>query len=255
MRTRYLDIDDRTEDLAELMRDEPATAGEFLHKYELSWIYHENALEGVVYTAQELELALANQPLADANVLAAHQEIRNDKAAIEIIRAEARSKKPKVNVTLVKRIFEALGAGIEDRGVAEYRKDIPLHRSYFHEIAHPAKIQQQLAKLVDSCDSAEFRSNHPLQQASKIHHGFMQVYPFAEDSGKVARLLANLVLLHHEYLPCLIHAVDRQRYYESLRVPESVLRDLMMDAKDNALANAEKFFELALAAKAKKVAR
>ena len=82
MRTRYLDIDDRTEDLAELMREQPDTAEEFLRKYELSWIYHENALEGVVYTAQELELALANPPLADATVLTAHQEIRNDKAAI-----------------------------------------------------------------------------------------------------------------------------------------------------------------------------
>ncbi len=255
MRTRYLDIDDRTEDLAELMRDEPAIAEDFLKKYELSWIHHENALEGVVYSAQEMELALAHQPLADANVVAVHQEIRNDKAAIDLVRAEAQGKKVRINVTLVKRLYETLGMGIEGRSVAEYRRDIPLHRAYFHEIAPPAKIPALMAKLMDSCDSAEFRGHHPVQQASKLQHGFMQIYPFTENSGKVARLLGNLVLLHHKYLPCLIHAIDRQRYYESLRVPESTLRDLMMEAMDNALANAEKFFELALALRAKKVAR
>ena len=69
MRTRYLDIDDRTEDLRQRMKDEPDVGEDFALKYELSWIYHENALEGVVYSGQELQMALANQPLADATVI------------------------------------------------------------------------------------------------------------------------------------------------------------------------------------------
>jgi Fic family protein len=255
MRNRYIDIDDRTQDLNERMRDEPSIASDFVRKYELSWIYHENALEGVIYTGQELELALANQPLADATVLGAFQEIRNHKAAVEIIRADARAKRPRVSVTLVKKLYEALGTGLAGRSVAEFRKEIPLHRAYFHEIAPPAKIPFLLGKLLDACDSADFRQSHPLQQASKIHHGFMQVYPFTENSGKVARLLANLMLLHKGYLPCIIHSIDRQRYYESLRVPEPALRELMMEAMENALANAEKLLDRAVARRAKRGAR
>ena len=60
MRTRYVDIDDRMEDLADRMRGAPELGEDFLQKYELSWLYHENALEGVVYTPQELATALAN---------------------------------------------------------------------------------------------------------------------------------------------------------------------------------------------------
>src|SRR5436190_20991252 len=105
MRTRYLDIDDRTEDLAQRMREAAAIADDFLRKYELSWIYHENALEGVVYSGQELELALANQPVADATVVDAFHEIRNHKTAIDLIRAESKSKKPKVNLTLIKKVY------------------------------------------------------------------------------------------------------------------------------------------------------
>ncbi len=243
MKTRFVDIDDRMDDVADRMRAEPALAEEFLQRYELSWLYHENALEGVVYSGQELATALQNMPLADASFVNALQEIRNHKIAIDLVREEAKAKKLRVNLTLVRKLYETLGAGMEGRSVAEFRKDMPLHRAYFHEIAQPAKIPALLQKVLDACDSADFRNAHAIHRASRLHHGFMQVFPYTENSGRVARLLANLVLLQGGYrLPCIIHATDRQRYYESLRVPEQTLRDLTIEALDNALNQAEKFF-------------
>ncbi len=255
MRSRYVDVDDRTEDLRERMRSEPDISADFLRKYELSWLYHENALEGVVYSGQELEVALANQPVADATFVTALREIRNHKVAIDLVREEAKAKKLRLNLTLVKRIYETLGAGIEGRSAAEYRKDMPLHRAYFHEIAQPAKIPALLQKVLDWTESADFRNAHPVAAASKLQHGFMQVFPFTENSGRVARLLANLVLIQAGYLPCIIHATDRQRYYESLRLPETALRDLTLDAISNSLAQGEKYLDTAIAEREKKAAR
>ncbi len=251
MRSRYVDIDDRNEDLAERIRAEPDIGAEFRSKYELSWLYHENALEGVVYTSQELEIALENQPVADATFVTALQEIRNHKVAMDLVRDEAKAKKLRLNLTLVKKLYETLGYGIEGRSPPEYRKDMPLHRAYFHDIAQPPKIPALLQKVLDYCDSADFKGSHAIQQSSRLHHGFMQVFPYTENSGRVARLLANLVLMQQGYLPCIIHATDRQRYYESLRLPEAVLRDLMMDAIENALGQGEKFFEAAIAQRRK----
>jgi len=254
MRTRYLDLDDRSQDFAERVRDEPDIAQDFMKRYELSWIYHENALEGLIYTVQELVTALEPQPVSDANIIQAFQAVRNDKVVIDIVRAEARAKKPKVNLTLVKRLHETLRAGLPSRGPSDYRKDMPLHRSYYHEIAQPPKIAGMLQKLAESTETADFRQSHPVQRAARLQHGFMQVYPYTEGSGKIARLLSNLILLHEGYLPCIIHSVDRQRYYDSFRLPETALRDLMLEAIDNALANAEKAFAAALAARAKRAA-
>jgi Fic family protein len=243
MRTRFVDIDDRMDDLADRMRGDQDLTDEFLRRYELSWLYHENALEGVVYTSQELATALENAALADAAFVNAFQEIRNHKVAIDLVRDEAKAKKLRINVTLVKKLNDTLAAGIEGRDLLELRKDMPLHRAYFHEIAQPAKIAALLQKVLDACDSADFRNAHPIQRAAKLHHGFMQVFPYTENSGRIARLLANLVLLQSGYrVPCIIHATDRQRYYESLRLPEAALRDLTMEALDNALEQAEKFF-------------
>jgi Fic family protein len=247
MRSRYVDIDDRLEDLEDRWRAEPAIAAEFLTKYEMSWLYHENALEGVVYTNQELELALAHQPLAEASFVQTLQEIQNHKVAIDCIREESKAKKLKIGIATAKKLYELLGAHIDSRSVADYRKDMPLHRAYFHDIAQPVKIEPALKHLFEVFDSADFKTYHPIQQAAKLHHGFMAVYPFTENSGRIARLLANLVLLNEGYLPCIIHATDRQRYYESLKANDSVLRDLTIDSYDNALSQAEKFFDFAVA--------
>jgi Fic family protein len=253
MRTRYVDIDDRMEDLAERMRSEAELAQDFLQRYELSWLHHENALEGIVYSSLELTTALAQPTLADATVVTALLELRNHKTALDLVHEEAKAKKLKLSVGLSKRLYETLVQGLEGR-TTEYRADMPLHRAYFHDIAQPAKIQPLLAKLFDACDTADFRNSHPLQQATRVHHGFMQVFPYTDNSGRVARLLANLILIHAGYrLPVIIHATDRQRYYDSLRMPEVTLRDLTVEALDNALEQAEKFF--AAAPRSRKAAR
>ena len=249
MRTRFVDIDDRMDDLADRMRADPDLGEDFLTRYELSWLYHENALEGVVYTGQELATALQNAPLADATFVGALHEIRNHKIAIDVVREEAKAKKLRVNLTLVRKLYETLGAGIEGRSEAEFRKDMPLHRAYFHEIAQPAKIPALLQKALDYTESSEFRSVHVVQAATRFHHGFMQAFPYTENSGRIARLLVNLLLIHEGYpLLCIVHSTDRQRYYDSLRFPEAALRDLTLEALDNALTQAEKYFAQAGAA-------
>ena len=247
MRTRYVDFDDRHEDLAERMRSAPRIAEDFLRKWEVSWLFHENALEGVVYTSQELELGLEDQPVADVTFVGALRDIRNHRAALEFCRAEARNKKLKLNLTTLKKLYELLTAGIEGRSAAEWRKDMPLHRSYFHEIAQPARILPGLQKLFEATETAEFRNAHAIQRAARLHHGVMQVFPYTDNSGRIARLFSNMILFQAGYLPVIVHATDRQRYYESLRQPEGGLRELTMDAIGNGLDHAEKFFALASA--------
>jgi Fic family protein len=245
MRTRYLDIDDRVEALWELIADHRAHAQEFEEKLELSWLYHDNALEGIVLSAPELTQAAAGATVSDASLAPLYAEVRNQRAAVQLIREEAANPKGRFTLTLVRKLYEELGRGFEGRDKAVYRRDMPLHRTYFHDIAQPAKIPDQLQKLLDFCNTAEFRQYHPLKQGAVIQYGFMQIFPFTENSGKVARLLTNLILLRHRYLPAIIHAIDRQRYYETLRQPNTALRSLVLEAEENSLDNAFKFFEQA----------
>src|SRR6184192_3980368 len=110
-RTQYLDLDDRTEDVREVMRERPRETQDFLEKYELSWIYHECALEGMVLTHAELRQALEPNPgMVDSSMVHAFSEVRNQRVAIDFIKQEAKARQLKYNLTLVKKLYEILTA-------------------------------------------------------------------------------------------------------------------------------------------------
>ncbi len=238
----YASVDSKLESLRHLAGTKPKTATDFEKKFELSWLYHDNALEGVVLTATELGHAINGGQVNDSTMSAVYLEVRNQRDAINIIRTEAASSKAKLSLTLIKKLYETLGNSVSGKDKAIYRRDMPLHRNYFHDIAPPAKVAEQLQKLVDFGGTTEFKEFHPLKQGAVIHYGFMQVFPFTENSGKIARLLMNLLLLRANYLPAIIHSIDRQRYYETLRQPNTALRALVVEAEENSLDNALKFF-------------
>jgi Fic family protein len=268
VKERYQEIDEKNEALRDYLGIFKEKGRDFLEKFEMSWIYHDAALEGTVYTQQELVSALFPERASmDPAMIPVVLEIRNHKAACDYLREDASAnarKQTQITLTTIKRIHDllcgntpeaqAIRANIERRERTEkelakerdrsgYRKDMPLHRTYFHEIAQPAKIQPTLEKLVDYTGSAEFREFHPIKQAAVVQHKFMQIFPFTENSGKVGRMLTNLVLLRNGYMPAIIHSIDRQRYYESLRGAEGLFRALLMDAIENSLDNGVKYFK------------
>jgi Fic family protein len=241
-RTRYMDLDDRTEDVRELMRERPGTAREFLDKYELSWVYHENALEGLVLTHAELRQAFDPTGVVDSSMVHVFTEVRNQKAAIEFVKQEAANPVVKYSFSLVKKLYEILYQGLPNRMPVSLRRDMPLHRTYFHDIVQPVQIQPALEQLFDLMNSEEFGRMHPIKQATHSHHRFMEIFPFSDLSGKVGRMLMNVILIRAGYMPCIVHSTDRQSYYEGLRLNATEFGHVVMDAMDNALDNATKFF-------------
>ncbi|MFZ5469370.1 MAG: Fic family protein [Myxococcota bacterium] len=269
MKERYQEIDDKNEVLRGYLTGSRTrtSAQEFLERFQMSWIYHDSALEGVIYTPQELAAALHPGVMAaEASLMPIILEIRNHKAVVDYIREEAKAaskKQAAITLTMLKRMHDLLSgntpeaqaarAATERREKSEkelakekekagYRKDMPLHRTYFHDIAQPPKIPALLEKLVDFTASAEFREQHPIHQAAAVQHQLIGIFPFAEHSGKIGRMCTNLVLLRHGYLPCVIHSIDRQKYYEAFRGPLPAFRSLLMDAMENSLDNGIKFF-------------
>lgn len=243
MRHSRIDIDDRKDDLTEMMEEDADATRLFWEKLDLSWLYHECALEGVVITPEEMSQALRVPALMMEGGKAAFlTEIRRQRQALELVKEEAANPRVKLTSAMAKKFFETLTGGDEGKGKLEFRKDMPLHRTYFHDIAQPPKIQPEYAKLFEWTASPEFSSMDPLHQATTFHHRFMQIFPFTDLSGKVGRLMMDVVLMREGYLPAVIHAIDRQRYYESLRQQPRVLHTLVIEAIEHATEHGFKFF-------------
>ncbi len=232
------DIDDRTDDLRELADAYPDIWADFLGRFELSWIYHENALEGIVLTHAELTSALKGRPIAPET----YGDIRNQKLAVDFVRREA-PENHKVDMALIRRLHAVLGSDDPDFQPARYRKDIPLHRAYFHDIAQPNLIPSRIAKLLDWTSENDPDDDDAVRFAAHFHFEFMSIFPFAEHTGKTGRLLVNYLLLRHGYLPVVFHATERQRYYDTLRLNKREMEHFLVDMMANSIENAVKFID------------
>lgn len=251
MSTVYEKIEEKSEKLTSALSTHEHIVEEFNRRLDTSWIYHDNALEGIVLSHHELNSSLDDAIISDVTLIPQYQELRNHKEAIAYTRSVAQRRKASLGLEYLKKLHLVLsneptlrsGRAPTKPPPIQYRKDNPLHRLYFHEIAPPDKISYHMRKLVQWIASDEAKKLHPVKRAAFAHHKLITIYPWPRHSGKVARLLMNAFLLRDGILPAIIHAVERQRYYEVLRQPPGALADLVAESLNRTLDSSLKLFE------------
>jgi Fic family protein len=249
--TRLQSVEERTAYLEERLKAAPPPVQALYHSdLDMSWIAHDSALEGVVYNVSELRAAIGPNEAgtlgvtADSSMQPVVEEIRRHREALNFVRDLATRRRQPVTLDTVKRIYCILHPEEGDLKTVKYRKDIPQHRLYFHEYAAPDKIAYKLRQLVDSINDPEMRrSRTPVRLAARAHYDLLRIFPFPNDSGKVARLLMNLLLLRQGYPPAIIHSTERQRYYEALKGASATMYSIVQDAMENSLASIEKLLD------------
>ncbi|MBK6516774.1 MAG: Fic family protein [Polyangiaceae bacterium] len=236
---RFSRIEKRLEAL-----DEPSRRI-FYEMFDQAWVSHDSALEGNVYTREEILAGFSAEPiLTDSSLQPAADEIRRHREAIEYVRDFGLRKRLPVTVDVVKKIYLILHPSEGDLKTVKYRRDVPQHRLYFHEYAAPDKIAYKVRQVVDWLNEPETKkTRNSLRIAARAHYDLVRVFPFQNDSGKVSRLFMNLLLYRSGYPPAIIHAKERQGYYEALKgEPNRILR-IVQDAVEDGLASIEKFLD------------
>lgn len=219
---------------------------EYQESFDMSWIYHDSALEGVVYTFQELKTAIDPNitVVPDSSLQPVCEEIRRHKAAIDLVRDLAERKRVPISVDIIKKLYLTLHPDEGDIKTVKYRKDIPQHRLYFHEYSSPDKIAYRVRQVIDWLSGPEPKKlKSPVRIAARAHFDLLRVFPFHQDSGKVARLLMNVLLLRAGYPPAIIHSTERQRYYEALRGALPTIVTMVNESIENGLTSIEKLLD------------
>ena len=245
MALRLAVVEARNEALSRLIAAAPQEIlQEYQHLLTLSWIHHDCGLEGLVVTIQELQAALDESRVSDVSALPANRDLQAHHHAIQLVRELAAKKRTPIAVDTLKRLYSTLTPEEPDPKAVRYREEMPLHRLYFHEIAPAKKIQDRMEKLVEWIgDPATRNSLHPVKFAAKAHLKLLQIYPFTKNSGKLARLLMNLLLLRADFHPAIIHSTERHGYYEALRGSSATLTNIVTEAVSNSVESAIRFFE------------
>ena len=153
---------------------------ELVNTLDVSWLHHENGLEGIVYAYPEIQSAVSLREVSDTSLMSTCRTLRVQKAAVDFFR-ELAATDGKVTVSMLEKLNGDLLNNEEMAAV--YRKDIPIHRTYFHDIAQPEDIRGGLDDLLAWVNSSEARDLHIIELASKAHHWFMHVFPFQNRAG------------------------------------------------------------------------
>ena len=244
---KQLSLEERVTILeSRLQKTEPEFQRAYRDNLDMSWIYHDSALEGTVYTGVELRAAIDPSGLlvTDSGAQPVCEEIRRHREALDHIRDYAVKKRLPINIDVIKKIYLILHPEEGDIKTVKYRRDIPQHRLYFHEYAPPDKITYKVRQIVDWVNDPETkRTRSPVRIAARAHYDLLRVFPFTTDSGKVARLFMNLLLLRNGYPPAIVHSTERQKYYEALKGSSATMTQIVHESIENNLASVEKLLE------------
>ena len=105
-------IEEKVAHLDELLADvDEVDVHDFQQRFDMSWIYHDSALEGVVHSFPELNAALDAKIVSDSSLLPAYDEIRQHKAAIDLVRELADKKRAAIDLEPARLAWTGGGLG------------------------------------------------------------------------------------------------------------------------------------------------
>jgi fido (protein-threonine AMPylation protein) len=82
------------------------------------------------------------------------------------------------------------------------------------EYCPPIHVQSEMERLVRIYE--EETDAHPLVRSAWLHHSFIQIHPFEDGNGRVARAITLLVLLRDRYAPLVVDRRQRETYIAAL---------------------------------------
>jgi len=202
---------------------------EFNNRLRISLIHHDAALEGEVLSYSEIKAAVDPTIISDPSLIPSYDEIRRFDDACNFAAEQAANKKKPFKLDTIRELYSILAPEEKAKGLP-FRKENPLHRLYYHDIAAPEKILPAMRKLGEWIDEPATRDLHVIEKVATLHSRFMAIFPWAKESGRTIRIASNQLLQEGGYPIAIIHSIDRQRYYEALRGDHIALTSLYLEA-------------------------
>ncbi|MCK5644634.1 MAG: Fic family protein [Gammaproteobacteria bacterium] len=174
--------------------------------------YNSNAIEGNTLSLQETRLVLEEGITIGGKSLIEHLEAANNAKAFSLLEDLTRDKDYFTHITIL-HIHDIVTKGIlEDHG--RYRMT---NVRITGAVKSPPNYNK-IPKLMDEMlDIVKEMKEHDVAVATYLNHRFVEIHPFSDGNGRVARLLTNLYLIKKGYPPIIMKKEDRGKYYDCLR--------------------------------------
>lgn len=213
------------DDLRPLSQD---AVGRLAQKLRIEWNYHSNAIEGNTLTLGETRMLILHGLTARGKPMRDHLDIEGHDDAVKAIEEAVREDYTlnqafirNLHKVLLKEPYEMPAEAPDGRramrpiAVGQYKampNNVRTRTGEMHYFAPPEQVQPMMSDLIDWCRTKEAEGEHPIVIAATFHYRFVQIHPFDDGNGRMARLLMNLILMRHGYTIAMVQRDGRDRY-------------------------------------------
>jgi Fic family protein len=189
--------------------------------------YASNAVEGNTLTLQETMVVLEGQTVG-GKALREHLEAMDHAAAFDYVWTLATRSDP-LALADVRAIHALVTRNTVPDGAGAWRTVGVRSTGSAHRPPDAFQVPLLMAAWVENANAAF--ADHPIARAATLHRQFVDIHPFLDGNGRTARLLTNLFLVRHGYIPALLVPEDRLTYYQALEAaraddPDPLVRHL-----------------------------
>lgn len=208
----FKEVDDK---LAKLNSKRPlpkSTLKSLEEKNILDWTYNSNAIEGNTLTLRETKVVLEGITVGGKSVKE-HLEVINHKEAILFLE-DLVKKDLCLSEWNIKNIHTLILKEIDNINAGKYRLENVVISGASQKPIDYIKVPEEMEKLMNKYE--EWDKYHPLIRSALLHGEFVFIHPFIDGNGRTARLLMNFEAMKNGYLPIILKAEIRAKYYDAL---------------------------------------
>ncbi|HIB36985.1 Fic family protein [Mesonia sp.] len=202
-------------------------------KLRLDWNYHSNSIEGNTLTASETRAFILHGVTAKGKPFRDYLEMEGHNKALKKLE-DLVAKEVKINESVIKELHKLILVEPYADAKAEinpgHYKTLP---NYLYtrtgeriDFMAPEEVAPAMNTLINWLNNhidvpkrkKQKYDLHPILVAAAFQVRFIQIHPFGDGNGRMARIMSNLILMLYGYTPAIIRLDKRDAYYNLLNL-------------------------------------
>jgi len=183
-------------------------------KFEVEMTYNSNAIEGNRLTLRETYLVLEKGMTIGGKSLREHLEATNHREAILAMEEMVKQKK-KITEKNILNLHAIILDKINPEWAGFYRNGPVAITLSKHRPPSYKEIPKMMHKIVDLLNK-KAEGTKAIELAAEVHHKLVNIHPFWDGNGRLARLLMNIKLMQAGFPPTILRKQERASYYKAL---------------------------------------
>jgi Fic family protein len=187
--------------------------------FRIATTYSSNALEGNTLTLSETKVILEDGITIGGKPIKDYYEATGHAKAYDYMLEIARLKDFHFTEDMILRLHKLFYNNMDADSAGVYRNHQVFITGTEYLPPIPEDVPQQMSELVDELN-VQKDSAHPVVLAAFAHRRLVDIHPFTDGNGRIARLLMNMVLLNKGYQIISIPPVLRHEYISALKASQ-----------------------------------